>query len=240
MTILIIPILNEENFVEELIARLRKALSGTAYKILFIDDGSRDSTLQKITRASLLGDIDLIARKKTIKGCARGKALIDGLRYALEKYPDANVFVEMDSDGAHSPEEIELGINLIANGADVAIGSKYLTGSKIKNRGAFRSLVSLVNTQLLQWVLKSDITDYSNGFRVYNLRAAKVAASHSFKFQTPIYLGEVLALWIKNNLRVNEFPSTYSEREIGESKVLISDVVEGLAGVAHIFKTMRG
>lgn len=239
MTILIIPILNEENFVEELIARLRKVLSGTAYKILFIDDGSRDSTLQKINTASLHGDIDLITRKKTIKGCARGKALIDGLCHALKKYPDATLFVEMDSDGAHSPEEIELGINLISNGADVAIGSKYLAGSKIKNRGAFRSLVSLVNTQLLQWVLKSDVTDYSNGFRVYNLKAARLAASYTFKFQTPIYLGEVLALWLKNNLSVAEFPSTYNEREKGESKVLISDVVEGVAGVAHIFKTMR-
>lgn len=236
MIIIILPILNEQDFVDELIGRLRKTLSPYSYKLLFIDDGSKDLTIEKIKAASAYGDIDLIARTKSIRGCARGKALIDGLRYAMEKYSSAHTFIEMDTDGAHAPEEITKGLELLALGADVVIGSKYLDESLVANRGIARTFISWANARLFSLLLGNNLTDYSNGYRFYNRRSAAIAAAHHYKFDTPIYLGEVLAVWIKNSLQVREYPSVYNERTRGQSKVIWSDVWEGVTGIIHIYK----
>jgi dolichol-phosphate mannosyltransferase len=239
LIIVILPILNEQDFVEELISRLRLSLHEQSYKLVFVDDGSTDLTLQKIEAAAAYGDIDLIARQKTIKGCARGKALLDGLRYTLDKYPSARTFIEMDTDGAHLPEEIPMGLSLIEKGADVVIGSKYLNNSRVSNRGAVRTFVSWANARIFNLLLGNNLTDYSNGYRFYNYNAAIIASSHNYKFQTPIYLGEVLAVWIKNRQLIKEFATVYNEREKGKSKVVASDIWEGIQGIFHIYNYMQ-
>lgn len=239
MHIVLLPVLNEAETIHDFIISVREALTGIRSKLVVIDDGSTDGTLEKLVALENQSIIELIARKKEIAGCARGKALIDGLRYAMDKYPEAETFIEMDTDGAHSPEEIRKGLELLQAGNDVVIGSKYLEGSSVKGRGFARNLVSNINTLLLRLFVSQQITDFSNGFRLYNRKAANLAYRHAFRYQTPIYLGEVLTLWLIHGLSVGEFSSVYNERKRGISKVRWSDVWQGVEGVWFIYRKMR-
>lgn len=239
MHIVLLPVLNEAETIHDFIISVRDVLLGIENRLIVIDDGSTDGTLEELVALENQNIIELIARKKEIAGCARGKALIDGLRYAIDKYPEAHVFVEMDTDGAHSPEEIRKGLELLKDGNDVAIGSKYLEGSSVRGRGFVRNFVSYMNTILLRFFISQEITDFSNGFRLYNRKAADLAYQHEFRYQTPIYLGEVLTLWLNHGLQVGEFSSTYNERKRGISKVRWSDVWQGVEGVWFIYRKMR-
>ena len=239
MYIVILPVLNEAETIRKFIFGVHDALAGHPNRIIVIDDGSTDGTLEAVMELKRANVIDLIHRRKSINGCARGKALIDGLRYATLKYADASVFIEMDTDGAHNPHEIHKGLEVLQQGGNIVIGSKYLRESYVSGRGLIRNLISFANTLFLQLLISKEITDYSNGFRVYDRKAAEIAVAHQFKYQTPIYLGEVLVLWLNNKLVVGEFACTYIERKQGTSKVKWTDVWQGLEGVWFIYKQSK-
>src|ERR1051326_6633570 len=84
----------------------------------------------------------LLCRKKTARSSQAGAALLTLLRWGLENTRH-EIFIEMDGDLSHRPEELLVGIQLVADGqCDVAIASKYLPGSKVINRPIGRRLVS--------------------------------------------------------------------------------------------------
>jgi dolichol-phosphate mannosyltransferase len=236
--LVILPILNEVDHITLLVNNIRRELAEAPHTVCIIDDGSTDGTIDKIFMLKTLGrDVQLIQRKKTSHGSQRGSALKVGLVWGLQ-HTEHKVFVEMDGDLSHRTEELKNGISLIEEaGYDVAIASKYVLGSRVTNRSFMRRLVSRVCSIAVGSLITSNIKDYSNGFRFYARGAAQVSAQHKLKYGSPIYLTEVLALWLRKGMRVVEFPSTYIGRNEGISKLRWVDLVK--AGLAVFEIAMR-
>jgi dolichol-phosphate mannosyltransferase len=230
--LILLPVLNERDNIEELLDRIDRALAGTSYTICIVDDGSRDGTVEYLeTRMSRPGEhLHLMRRVKKARGSKRGSALHEALLWGLE-HTDHEIFVEIDGDLSHRPEELPEGIAMISRrGYDVAIASKYLPGSEVTNRPWGRLMVSRICGLAVRAVITSKVRDYSNGYRFYSRSAAAVVASHKIRYTSPIYLTEVLALWLREGLDVGEFPTTYVGRNEGLSKLRLIDLFK--AGVA--------
>jgi len=236
-----IPILNEIQNIERLVTSVMRELDGLDFTLLIVDDGSSDGTLEYIHRVipSSHGRIAVLQRRKTTPGCQRGAALLAGVRWALAN-DSYDVFVEMDGDLSHRPEELRSGIDAITCGAaDIAIASKYVPGSRISGRTMDRTLISIICNIAVRSLIRWNIRDFSNGYRFYNRAAAQLIPQHIIRYGSPIYLTEVMAIWLKDGLRVIEIPSHYIGRHEGWSKVRLRDYFKASVGVIEIFTRYR-
>ena len=236
---ILLPVLNEIDNIAKLIIGIRAALQGRDYVICVVDDGSRDGTAEFIKRAMEKSDhrLHLIQRKKTMRGSQRGSALYVAMMWALYE-TNCRILVEMDGDLSHRPEELPVGLEIIDSGAaDVLIASKYLPGAKVTNRPFGRLAVSFGCNMAVRALISSHIRDYSNGYRFYTREAARRIADTNIVYASPIYLTEVMAIWIGQKLRIAEFPSHYVGRNEGLSKLRIIDIVK--AGFAIFEVAMR-
>jgi dolichol-phosphate mannosyltransferase len=239
---ILLPVLNEEGCIERLLQEIDANLAGERAVTCVVDDGSRDKTVEIVTRRQEAAPdrVHLIQRVKTSHGSERGGALYAALRWGLE-HTDADVFVEMDGDLSHRPDELPLGIALVRDRCDVAIASKYIAGSRTTDRPLGRRLVSRLCSVMVRAVISPSVHDYSNGYRFYSRTAANLIADTQIRYASPIYLTEVLSIWLSRRLRIVEFPTTYVGRGEGESKLRLTDLAKAalaifeIAGRLHIF-----
>ena len=237
----LIPVINEIENIEELIKRLTDSLLGLNYLICFIDDGSKDGTVEKIiTHNNKNNNIILLQRSILKNGCQRGGALYYGLKVISKQY-EVKTWVELDGDLSHQPEDIFHAVNTLQeSNTDILIISKYLNDSVTTGRGFKRNFVSMINSLLFRFTFSEKITDYSNGFRLYNNYAANHILTQKIRYSTPIYLGEVLIYWIRDGFSIKEIPGKYIGRKKGSSQVKFSDFVEGITGYLYLIKTFYG
>jgi dolichol-phosphate mannosyltransferase len=222
---IILPVLNEERNIVPMLQGICGELAGRPYHVCLIDDGSKDETVPRIRAAMALNPrLHLIQRTKTQRGSVRGSALKVGMEWGLRATRD-DVFIEMDGDLSHRPEELLPGINRITDDeCDVVIASKYMPGSLVHGRPMGRYIVSRLCSFLVSRLISSTIKDYSNGYRFYHRRAAQMIAEHQIHYASPIYLSEALAIWLRGGMRVQEVASTYVGRQEGLSKLRLVDL----------------
>jgi dolichol-phosphate mannosyltransferase len=233
---ILLPVLNEAANIEALCARIAAALEHWRYIICFVDDGSRDGTIEVIQRLSgaVPDRIHLIRRRKMMRGSQRGSALIAALQWALSRN-DVTFIVEMDGDLSHRPEELQRGLQAIETGeADVVIASKYRPGSSVVNRPPARRAVSFVCNHAVRLLLNRRISDYSNGYRFYTRRAGLAIAGSQIRYGSPIYLSEVMAIWLHDGFRIAEVDSTYVGRHEGLSKLRPMDLLKAAIAICEI------
>src|SRR5688572_21246006 len=233
---ILLPVLNEAANVEPLCARIAAVLGTRAYTICFVDDGSSDGTVELIQRLARNGPdrIHLIRRRKMMRGSQRGSALMTALQWTLSRN-DTTSIIEMDGDLSHRPEELPRGLQIVDSGeADAAIASKYRPGSSVINRPAGRRAVSFVCNRAVRFLLDRRISDYSNGYRFYTRRAGLAIAGSQIRYGSPIFLSEVMAIWLHDGFRIAEFESTYVGRNEGLSKLRPLDLVKAAIGICEI------
>lgn len=238
-----LPTLNEERNIVALLERIEGSLRGERYTLCLIDDGSRDATVslfEKFTRDRGIAT-HVIQRVKKHWGCQRGSAIRAGLEWGLRNTA-YDVFIEMDADLSHRPEEFAEGIRIVRQlDFNVAIASKYVSGSQVLNRPFGRRLLSIVcNAMVRTWLFFPAVSDFSNGFRFYDRASLEAMFSVGFRYGSPIYLSEALTLLLARGARVREFPSTYVGRAEGLSKVRIVDLVKAGIAVQHIAAKYHG
>jgi dolichol-phosphate mannosyltransferase len=231
----IVPALNEINSIKSILTAIVKVLKDVRYTICVVDAGSKDGTIEVInTMMDTNPNIVLLNQVKKKPGCQRGA----GSRMALEwlvKNKSHTVFTEVDSDGAHSVNELRNGMMaVLLQGFDVVIASKYVYGSKVIGRPFFRRMVSYCYSQLARCIFSRKIRDYSNSYRFYSAKAAHYILNMKPTYTSPMYLLEMLATCLANNLKIVEFPSEYIERDAGKSKVTLKDVLSGLVSMFYI------
>jgi dolichol-phosphate mannosyltransferase len=232
----LLPVLNEIAHIARLLDHIETALAGRPFTIGIVDDGSRDGTVEYIReRMAMAGHhIHLICRVKKCRASQRGSALRVLMEWGLANTAH-DVFIEMDGDLSHRTEEMLVGISMIEHGdCDVAIASKYVLGSVVTNRPWGRRLVSWVCSYAVRAVISTRIRDYSNGYRFYTRAAARLAADHAYRYGSPIYLSEILALWMHEGMRIREFKSTYIGRNEGVSKLRMPDLAKASVAVFEI------
>jgi dolichol-phosphate mannosyltransferase len=231
-----IPVLNEIGNIGALIAEIETVLGeGENYTLLFTDDGSTDGTVEFLER--LLPSeprVRLLQREKTRHGCQRGGALYAAMLWGLANTAHS-IFVEMDGDMSHRPEEIPLGLaELERSGADFVIASKYMPGAKTIRRPFSRRAVSALCNFAVRSLISREVTDYSNGFRFYTRSVAEMLSKHAFRYTSPIYLSEALATCLRNGCGISEFPSVYVGRSEGLSKLRPIDLLKASLAVFDI------
>lgn len=232
---LTVPVLNEREALGTLFDDIAAAFAGGRYTVCVVDDGSTDGTRELVReRGRTDPRLVLLERRKTGPGCRRGGASRAGLEWLLANTTHA-FHADVDADGSHRPDEVVRGIETAdARGADVVIASKYVTGAVVRGRPFARRAGSRTYNLMLRALMDWRIRDYSNTFRIYRRRAAELVPAFPALYDTPVYMVEMMAIWLSHGMRFVEMPTTYDERRSGTSKVVPSDFLRGAAGAARV------
>lgn len=165
-----LPAFNEGARLETLLDRLHTALTNRPYRIVVVDDGSRDTTPEILARRA--ADLPLVTITHPVnRGLA--ETLWDGMKWVADHAADDDVVITMDADDTHDPAYIEAMLNRIAEGNDVVIASRFQPGSKVVGVPPHRQLFSygvLVLLRLLYPI--PGVRDYACGYRA--VRAASI------------------------------------------------------------------
>jgi dolichol-phosphate mannosyltransferase len=219
--LVIVPTYNERDNIETIIDRVLQSVPDA--NVLVADDGSPDGT-GKIADELAMSDSRVHVLHRTEKA-GLGAAYIAGFRWGLDR--DYDVFVEMDADGSHAPEQLPRLLAALRN-ADLVLGSRWVAGGTVVNWPKSRELLSRSANLYTRVALGIPVRDATGGYRAYRRRVLESidlagVASQGYCFQVDLAWRAVLA-----GFRVVEVPITFADRERGESKMSGAVVREAL------------
>jgi dolichol-phosphate mannosyltransferase len=226
-TFIVIPTYNERENLPTLVDSLFN-LPITDLQVLVVDDSSPDGTgeLVESIKAHYQGKLHLLHRNGKM---GLGTAYLSGFKRVLEL--GAGRIVQMDADFSHPPEKLVEFMQAIG-GADLVIGSRYITGGSVDRDWPFtRKLLSGFGNIYARTLLNSNIHDITGGFRMWRREVLERmplnrVRSNGYMFQVEMaYIAELL------NLRVKEIPIYFSERKYGKSKNNLSIQLEAAINV---------
>jgi dolichol-phosphate mannosyltransferase len=228
----IIPTFNEATNIADLVRRLLALDPPT--DVLVVDDGSPDGTadcVAAIQRES--SRVHLIRRAG--KG-GRGSAVLEGFRFGLQRTYD--LFIEMDADFSHRPEEIAT-LLFASRNADMVVASRYLAGSAIHDWGWKRKFFSALANRFARLMLGIPISDYTNGFRCYRRSAVEDLDMDHIDAKGYVVLSEVAMQLHCQGKRMTEVPTIFVNRRRGISNLSLHEVREAFLSVIRIRRRYR-
>jgi dolichol-phosphate mannosyltransferase len=230
--LVIIPTFNEKENIENII-RTVFALK-TSFDILVVEDNSPDGTAAIVKRlTSEFPDKLNILERKGKQGL--GTAYITGFKWALQHGYDY-VF-EMDADFSHNPADLErLYASLHNDGADVVIGSRYITGVNVVNWPMGRILMSYYASAYVRLITGMNIRDTTAGFVGWTRKVLETINLDKVKFVGYAFQIEMKFTAIKLGFKVVEIPIIFTDRTLGESKMNNSIFREAVFGVISLRK----
>jgi dolichol-phosphate mannosyltransferase len=232
--VLIIPTFNERENIGRLIDQLQATFLPLAHEmqILVVDDHSPDGTAEVVReRQNRWPNVHLLTGEKR----GLGAAYIRGMRHALDAL-HADAVLEMDADFSHKPSDVPRLLAALEQGADIAIGSRYVRGGSIPKEWALhRKLNSRFGNIVARHVTGiSGVRDCTAGFRA--IRAGVLRRLDLETFQVRGYAFQIALLHaaLAGGARVVELPVDFVDRAAGESKLGIRDIVEFFRSAAWI------
>lgn len=225
-SIVIIPTYNELDNVGPMANAIMELES--AFDILFIDDQSPDGTAAVIEQLQSQFP-DRIHLEKRSGKLGLGTAYIHGFKWALAN--GYEYIFEMDCDFSHNPKDLERLLTACETGVDVAIGSRYCRGGRVKNWPFKRILMSYFASVYVRLILWIGIKDTTAGFKCYRAEVLK-----KIKLDQVIFKGYAFQICmkfaaIKHGFVVKEIPITFIDRVLGESKMSTGIFKEAFFGV---------
>ena len=236
--VVIIPTYNEAENLPLIVQRVRPAVP--TVDILVADDNSPDGT----------GDIadELAANDSAIKVMHRqgkeglGAAYLAGFAWAIDNGYDA--VVEMDADGSHQPEQLPRLLKALED-ADLVLGSRWVPGGAVQNWPKSREFLSRGGSTYTRLALGIDVHDATGGSRAF--RTSALQSLNLDQVESAGYCFQIDLAWraLQAGLSIREVPITFVEREIGESKMSQSIVLEALWrvtvwGAKHRYEQLTG
>jgi dolichol-phosphate mannosyltransferase len=224
--LVIIPTYNEKENVEKMI-RTVFSLS-TPFEILIIEDNSPDGTAQivKNLQSGFPGRLHMIERKGKL---GLGTAYITGFKWALEHKYD--YIFEMDCDFSHNPNDLERLYTAAVDGADVAIGSRYISGINVVNWPLGRVLMSYLASVFVRIVTGMKIKDTTAGFKCYRRKVLETINLDKIKLKGYGFQIEMKFTAYKFGFNIVEVPIIFTDRKEGVSKMSGGIFNEALWGV---------
>jgi dolichol-phosphate mannosyltransferase len=224
--LVIIPTYNEMENAEKIV---RKVLSmKTPFHMLFIDDNSPDGTAGIIKRLQTeYGDrLHLLEREGKM---GLGTAYITGFRWAIERKYD--YIFEMDCDFSHNPDDLERLLITAQNGADLAIGSRYISGINVINWPLGRVLMSYFASVYVRMVTGMKVMDTTAGFKCYRRRVLETINFDDIQLKGYGFQIEMKFTAFKMGFKIVEVPIIFTDRREGTSKMSGGIFSEALWGV---------
>ena len=233
-SIVIIPTYNEKENIEAIIrAVLGLDTDDHRFDILIIDDGSPDGTAG-IVKGLIAGEfadrLHIVERSGKL---GLGTAYIAGFRWALDHGYDY-VF-EMDADFSHNPNDLpRLYKACTEEGADVSVGSRYITGVNVVNWPIGRVLMSYYASAYVRTVLGVNLRDTTAGFVCYSRKVLDSIDFDAIRFKGYAFQIEMKFTALTLGYRIKEVPVVFVNRELGTSKMSGGIFSEALFGVMRL------
>ncbi|MCK8612259.1 polyprenol monophosphomannose synthase [Gordonia sp. C13] len=236
--LVVVPTFNERDNLPVIVERLQAALPGV--HLLVVDDSSPDDTgevAEELARKDAeahaadgkeSGRIHVMHRKEKD---GLGKAYLAGFAWGLNR--DYPVIVEMDADGSHAPEQLHRLFDAINDGADLVIGSRYVPGGKLVNWPKHREFLSRGANTYARVALGAKVHDITAGFRAY--RRGVLEKIQLDTVESAGYCFQIDLAWrtVRAGFDVREVPITFTERELGVSKMSGGVMSEAFTMVAR-------
>ncbi|WP_329903023.1 polyprenol monophosphomannose synthase [Porphyromonas pogonae] len=228
-SIVIIPTYNERENIAQMIETVFSLPK--AFDILIIDDGSPDGTAQIVkTLQSNHSNLFLVERSGKL---GLGTAYIAGFKWSLAH--NYEYIFEMDCDFSHPPHKlIDLYNACAQDGADVAIGSRYIKGGKVKNWPLGRIMMSYGASLYVKAVTWMPVNDTTAGFVCYRRRVLESIDLDSIHFKGYAFQIEMKYTARCLGFKIKEVPITFENRVLGTSKMNSSIFGEAFTGVLKL------
>ncbi|AWG21132.1 dolichyl-phosphate beta-D-mannosyltransferase [Flavobacterium faecale] len=228
--IVIIPTYNEIENIESII---RSVLSQHKnFHILVIDDNSPDHTADKVVvlQSEFEGRLFL---EKRMKKAGLGTAYVHGFKWSIARQYD--YIFEMDADFSHNPNDLEKLYNACHFGdADLAIGSRYVTGVNVVNWPLNRVLMSYFASVYVRMITGMKIHDATAGFVCYKRQVLETIKLDKIKFVGYAFQIEMKYRTFSRKFQITEVPIIFTDRTKGQSKMSNSIIVEAVFGVISL------
>ena len=231
--LVITPTYNEIENIEAIIEAV--FAQPTPFHMLIVDDGSPDGTGEVVKK--LQGKFNtseqrlhLMERKGKL---GLGTAYIDGFRYGLSQGYD--YFLEMDADFSHDPKDLS---RLLAacekEGADLSIGSRYVTGVNVVNWPMGRVLMSFCASMYVRFITGMNIQDTTAGFVCYRREVLETLELDKIHFVGYAFQIEMKFTVWKFGFKLVEVPIIFTDRTRGQSKMSTRIFREAFLGVIQM------
>ena len=212
-TVVVLPTYNEAENIVRFLRLVRECAPNV--DVLVVDDNSPDGTaaLAEETAAEL-GRIKVL-RRPGKQGL--GAAYRHGFTMAFDEGYEA--IVSMDADFSHDPAVIPTMLQLVSDGADVVIGSRYVPGGATVDWPMRRRLLSRWGNRYTAAVLRLPVNDCTSGFRAYRAGALRAIDPASTTAEGYAFLTELIRKLITNGSTIVETPIVFRDRQFGTSKM---------------------
>jgi dolichol-phosphate mannosyltransferase len=229
-SIVIIPTYNEKENIEKII---RKVFSlDKSFHILVVEDNSPDGTAS-IVKALMEEFPEQLFIEERKGKLGLGTAYIHGFKWCLKK--DYEYIYEMDADFSHNPEDlIRLHNACKIDGADLSIGSRYITGVNVVNWPMGRVLMSYFASAYVRFITRMKVRDTTAGFKCYHRKVLEAIRLDEIRFTGYAFQIEMKYISWKLGFKITEVPIIFTDRTEGESKMNSSIFKEAILGVINL------
>ncbi len=233
--VIIIPTYNEIENIETIIRAVFN--QDKDFDILVVDDNSPDLTALKVKELQSEFSEHLFLEIREEKS-GLGTAYIHGFKWCLEK--GYHYIFEMDADFSHNPKDlIRLYNTCSSDGADVAIGSRYIQGVNVVNWPLGRVILSCMASIYVRLITGMKIRDTTAGFVCYKREVLETLGLDSIKFVGYAFQIEMKFKAYLKRYKIVEIPVIFTDRSKGESKLSGSIISEAIFGVISMkFKSL--
>jgi dolichol-phosphate mannosyltransferase len=201
------------------------------FDILIVDDGSPDGTASVVREKMESSSGRIFLEERTGK-LGLGTAYIHGFKWALARNYD--YIFEMDCDFSHDPKDLERLLEACENGADLAIGSRYVKGVNVVNWPMSRVLLSYFASVYVRFITGMPIQDATAGFKCYKrttLERINLTKIHFVGYAFQIEMK--FKVW-QRQMNIVEVPVIFTDRTDGTSKMSNGIIKEAIFGVIKL------
>ena len=228
--LVIVPTYNELENIQGIIEKVFSLAGG--FHILVVDDGSPDGTASIVKSLQEKYTDRLFIEERTEKS-GLGTAYIHGFRWGLNR--EYEFLFEMDADFSHNPDDlIRLFEACDQKGADLAIGSRYVTGVNVVNWPMGRVLMSYYASVYVRFVTGMPFHDSTAGFKCYRAEVLQRIDLSKIRFKGYAFQIEMKFTAWKMGFKVVEVPIIFTDRQKGTSKMSAGIFKEGFFGVMFL------
>ena len=228
--LVIVPTYNEIENIDRIVDAVLNLPIDT--HLLIVDDNSPDGTgaCIKELQTTYKGKLHLLERSGKL---GLGTAYIMGFKWAMEK--GYQYICEMDADLSHDPDDLPRLFNACNHdSADVAIGSRYISGVNVVNWPMSRVLISYFASVYVRLITRMKVRDATAGFVCYRRKVLEVIDLDRIKFKGYAFQIEMKFKAWKYGFKVVELPIIFTDRREGTSKMsgkIVSEAIFGVIGM---------